>query len=64
MKELSKIPKGFTAKATNGEAILYVSDEDQDIAVLVSKAGEVITELPTQSALARGYWKEIKPTKD
>jgi hypothetical protein len=59
MEKLERIPKGFTPKLTNGEAILYISDTDQEKAVLENQREGILLQLPTQSALARGYWSEL-----
>lgn len=59
MKQLEVVPEGFTPKLTNGEATLFISDADEDLAVMVNERTEMILELPTQSALARGYWEEL-----
>jgi len=59
MRRLRKIPEGYKAVLTNGQSILYVSDGDKETAVLENPRAGIITQLPLQSALARGYWEEI-----
>ena len=63
MKQLTEVPKGYKPMLTNGEAILHISSEDSDVAVLENPRSGVIVELPTQSALARGYWRELPDSK-
>jgi hypothetical protein len=59
MKILTEIPEGFVGRLTNGEAVLYVSETNEELSILVNPTTNIIRELPTQSALARGYWSEL-----
>ena len=59
MESLKTVPAGFTPKLTNGEAVLHISDADAEVAVMVNNRTGIILKLPTQSALARGYWEQL-----
>lgn len=63
MRKLRALPKGYKAVLTNGQSILYVSDEDKEKAVLENPRAKTFVELPLHSALARGYWEEIPKGK-
>lgn len=59
MKQLTEIPDGYKPMLTNGESVLHLPSKDSDIAVMENLRLGVILELPTLSALARGYWEEV-----
>ena len=59
MKVLKKVPDGYRPRATNGTSVLYISESDSERAVMVAERTGEILEVPTNSALARGYWTEL-----
>ncbi len=59
MRSLTKVPNEYKPRATNGTSVLYVSEVNAEQAVMVAERTGEILELPTYSALARGYWTEL-----